>query len=124
MPRPMHYRPVAKPRVHIPDEKLDECIQRIVGEAKERKLALCDTAWVHPSHTNFNDSELCIFINKIAANAKARSAQSWVSSMPTLWEDASTHTAPMQAELGATEAIALEKDEQEEVRSPRKWGGC
>merc|ERR1712217_368483 len=73
-----------KPRVEIPEGKLDEYVGRIYEEAKERaksKSACASSASL--LHTSLDDTQLTAYFRKVLNDAKARSGKTWDSTNAT-----------------------------------------
>merc|ERR1711920_815677 len=69
-----------KPRVEIPEGKLDEYVGRIYAQAKERakNKSPCATP-ASLLHTSLDDTQLTAYFRKVLNDVKARSGKTWVS---------------------------------------------
>merc|ERR1712217_587402 len=67
-----------KPRVEIPEGKLDEYVGRIYAQAKERakNKSPCATP-ASLLHTSLDDTQLTAYFRKVLNDAKARSGKTW-----------------------------------------------
>merc|ERR1711920_752447 len=67
-----------KPRVEIPEGKLDEYVGRIYAEAKERaKNRPASGSSLEFLHTSLDDTQLSAYFGKVLNEAKARSCITW-----------------------------------------------
>lgn len=144
---PTKYSSAPKSTIKIADDKIDDCIHKILEEAKERKQQTNMVARHGPRAVGYGkditDVELHAYIAKIAQESKERAERSLVQQSSTKPNQvtsaaASGHAPQLNYKLNKPRFLVLEPLEPDEesdnesdcgkevaqVRSPKKWGGC